>query len=230
MKIFYICILFVPCVAFSGEWKGEGELGFTNTSGNTNSDTLNAKLSISKEYGKWLHKASLETLKASTNNIDSADRLVFTEKSEYTIAEKTYVFVGLRHEDDVFSGFDYQQSISFGAGRQFIKNKEHTLDASLGLGYRRLKEAVTAIEQEESTIIADTSYQYVISEHAVFTESLIIESGDSNTHSASETALKMKVVGSLAAKISYLIKKNSDVPAGTEKKDKITSVTLVYSF
>jgi len=230
MKKLLSTLLFFPCVVMASEWKGEGELGFTSTSGNTESDTLNAKLSISKEYEKWKHKASLETLKASTNNIDSADSLVFTEKSEYLFGEKAYVFVGLRHEDDVFSGFDYQQSVSFGLGYQFIKNETHTLDASAGLGYRRLKETVTEIEQDESTVVADAFYEYVISEHASFTEKLSVESGDSNTHSESETGLKMKVAGNLAAKITYLIKQNSDVPAGTEKKDKITSVTLVYSF
>jgi putative salt-induced outer membrane protein len=40
----------------------------------------------------------------------------------------------------------------------------------------------------------------------------------------------MKVNGNLASKIAYTIKSNSDVPAGTEKTDKITSITLVYSF
>jgi putative salt-induced outer membrane protein len=230
MKKSLSMLLLVPCMAVAGEWKGEGELGFTSTSGNTDSDTLNAKLSISKEHDKWLHKAALETLKASTNNIDSADSLVFTEKTEYKLSDKTYAFIGLRHEDDAFSGFDYQQSISLGVGYQFIKNDTHSLDASAGLGYRRLKETVTAVEQDEDTLVANASYEFIISEHATFTEKLMVESGDSNTHSESETALKMKVVGNLAAKISYLIKQNSDVPVGTEKQDKITTVTLVYSF
>lgn len=212
------------------EWKGEGELGFTSTSGNTESDTLNTKLSISKSHDKWMHKAAIEILKASTNNVDSADSLVFTEKSEYKFAEKSYAFVSLRHEDDEFSGYDYQQSLSFGVGHQFIKNDQHTLDASAGLGYRRLKETISQIEKNEGIVKADAAYEYIISEHAKFTEKVLIESGESNTHSESETALKMKINGNLSSKISYTIKHNSDVPAGTEKTDKITAVTLVYGF
>ncbi len=230
MKKSLAILLFVPCAAMAGEWKGEGELGFTSTSGNTNSDTLNAKLSVSKEQDKWLHKTALETLKASTDNVDSADSLVLTEKSEYKFAEKTYVFAGLRYEDDKFSGFDYQRSLSFGVGYQFLKSEKHMLDASAGLGYRQLKETLTGVEESEATAVADAFYKYVISDHAEFTEKLLVESGSSNTHSESETALKMKIAGNLSSKISYLMKRNSDVPARTEKTDKITTITLVYAF
>jgi len=38
--------------AYAGKWSGRGELGFTSTSGNAESETLNAKLSVGKKYEK----------------------------------------------------------------------------------------------------------------------------------------------------------------------------------
>ena len=43
-------------------------------------------------------------------------------------------------------------------------------------------------------------------------------------------ALKLVVVGNLAAKFGYEVKRNSDVPVGTDKTDTMTTVTLGYAF
>jgi len=235
-KCIPVISLLLPCLAIaeddskSREWTGEGELGFTSTSGNTNSDSLNAKLGIEKSHEKWTHKARLEVLKASTNDVNSADRKVFTARSEYMFAVKTYAFGALRHEDDKFSGYDYQSSVSAGLGQQVFKTETHTLDVSAGLGYREKKATTTSTKTSEGIVMGDLAYLYNISEHAVFKEKLLVESGSSNTYSESETSLKMKINGNLASKIAYTIKNNSTVPAGTQNTDKITSITLVYSF
>jgi len=216
--------------AEKNEWKGEGALGYTATSGNTESDSLNAKLGISKEKARWKHSASIESLKSTTDSVTSADRLVFKEKSEYSLGEKAYVFGKLRYEDDKFSGYDYQSSIAFGAGSRFIDTEVHVLDASAGIGYRKIKDALTQLTEEEGILTADASYEYKISTSAVFSEQLSVESGDNNTYSESETGLTTKINGNLASKISYLVKHNSEVPVGTEKTDKVLTVSLVYSF
>ena len=166
-----LLFLFIPGLTLAAEetaspseWKGEGELGFTSTSGNTDSESLNAKLNFEKAHDKWTHKAGLETLKASTDGVDSSDSLVFTGRSEHKISDKTYGFGAIRYEDDKFSGFDYQSSLSVGVGDQFIKNDTHELDASVGIGYRKLKETtdlvekirkIKGIEEISSTIIVD---------------------------------------------------------------------------
>ena len=211
-------------------WSGEGSLGFTATSGNTESESLNAKLGIAKERNKWKHSASVESLKTTTDNVTSADSFVFKEKSEYKIGEKAYLFGKLRYEDDKFSGYDYQASIAFGVGSQFVKTDSQTLDASIGIGYRKTEDIITHEVSEEGVLTGDAKYEYIISPSATFAEVLSVESGDHNTHSESETSLKTKINSRLASKISYLIKHNSDVPVGTEKTDKVFTVALVYSF
>ncbi len=213
-----------------GVWKGVGELGYTSTSGNSDSESLNANLGISREDEEWKHSASLRAIRAESEGETSADSLVFKGRSEYGFGEKSYVFGKLRYEDDEFSGYDYQTSLSFGAGSRFIENEKQLLDASVGLGYRTIKDSVTGDTEDEAIVTSDLIYEYKISETATFTQKVLIESGDENTYSESDTSLTARIVGALAAKISYLVKRNSDVPAGTDKTDEITTISLVYDF
>lgn len=215
--------------AYAGDWTGEGEFGFTSTSGNTDSQSLNAKLGIGKKSGQWDHNAKVEALQSSNSGVDSAEVFVFTEKSEYRFAEKTFAYGKLRHEEDRFSGFDHQSVVSAGAGHVFIEGGKNVLEASAGIGYRD-SETDTGIKEQEAVFDGELKYTYKISETSEFNQNILLESGDSNTYTKSETFLKLVVVGNLGAKFSYEVKNNSDVPAGTDKTDTITTVTLVYSF
>jgi len=210
-------------------WSGEGELGFSSTSGNTDSETLNAKLGLGKAHGNWKHNAKIAVLKASDSGVDSADSRVFTEKSEYRFAEQTFVFGRVKHEEDKFSGFDHQSVIAFGIGHLFIENEIHKLEASAGIGYRDIEDDLGE-STSEGVLDGEVKYQYVISPSATFNQNVQVESGDANTYSKSETYLALKINGNLNAKLGYEVKHNSDVPAGVDKTDTMTTVTLVYGF
>ena len=216
-------------VVYADDLKGEGEFGFTSTSGNTDSQSINAKLGIGKKVDKWDHNARLEILQSTNNGVDSADSIVFTEKSEYRFAEKTFAYGKIRHEEDQFSGFDHQTVLSAGAGHVFLSGGKHYIEASAGAGYRDLEDD-NGVEEQEAVFDGEFKYAYKISETSEFNQNFLVESGSSNTYSKSETFLKLVVVGNLGAKFAYEIKNNSDVPQGLEKTDTVTTVTLVYSF
>ncbi len=223
-------IVFVPVIVSANEWKGEGELGFTSTSGNTDSENLNAKLGLSKETEKWKHSAVLQSIKAKTDNVSSADSFLFIEKSEYKLQEHTYLFSRLRYEDDRFSGYDYQASLTIGVGRRFINSTSQTLDMSAGIGYRQVKDSASRETDDEGIFSGDARYEFKISKTATFNQDVLVEAGEDNTYTQSNTALKTRINGNLASKINYQLKRNSEVPPGTEKTDKVLTVSLVYSF
>jgi len=211
------------------DWTGEGELGFTSTSGNAESESLNAKFGIGKKYEKWEHNAKLNLLRSSNNGLDSADSTVFTEKTEYRFAEKTFAFGRLRYEQDEFGGFEHQGVISFGVGHAFLDGEAHKLEASGGVGYRDLEDDL-GVETQEAVFDGELKYAYIISETSTFNQNIFVEDGSTNTYTKSETFLKLVVVGNLGAKFGYEVKRNSNVPPDAEKTDTITTVTLVYDF
>ena len=56
----------------------------------------------------------------------------------------------------------------------------------------------------------------------------MIEQGNDNRYTESTSALKVRIVGNLALVLSYVIKNNSDVPAGIQKTDRYTAISLEY--
>ena len=103
------------------------------------------------------------------------------------------------------------------------------LDLEIGPGARQSK--LTAGDTEnEFTARAAAKYAWSITKTSKFTENLLAEVGQDATITKSVTALSSKINGDLAMKLSYAIKHISDVPAGFEKTDSETAVTLVYSY
>lgn len=214
----------------TGEWKGEGELGFSSTSGNTESENLNANLGLSRQTENWKHSISLEAFRAKTDGETNVDLLELRERSEYGLSERSYAYGQLRYEDDEFSGYDYQTTVTVGAGSRFVESERHRLDASAGVGIRRVKDSASGDSDDEGIVGADLIYQYTISETASLNERLLLEAGEDNTYSESETALVTRISGALSARFSYLVKHNSTVPPGIEKTDRFVTVSLVYAF
>jgi len=229
-RIVIALLALAPVCVSAAEWKGEGELGYTSTAGNSDAETLNAKLAVTVEYDQWKHVLGLSALQASSNKVRSAERYEFTHKSNYAYSDKSYVFASLRYDNDQFSGYDYQSSLAAGIGSQLIKTAVHSLDVAVGPGYRSMQDSVTGQVDNRVILKLDAQYAYQISEYASLSEVLTVESGSDNTYTESITSLKMKINGNLSSKISYTIKQNSVVPVGTERTDTLTSVSLVYGF
>ena len=74
------------------------------------------------------------------------------------------------------------------------------------------------------------NYEWQISETAKFNQLLAVESGSDNTYTESVSKLTADIWENFAIVLSYTIKNNSDVPAGTQKRDTFTAVSLEYSF
>ena len=87
------------------------------------------------------------------------------------------------------------------------------------------------ITDESDTIYTGRlTYAWKLSDTASFGQSLLVESGDSNTFTESVTDLRARLIGGLALVASYTVRRNSDVLPGTEKTDTRTAISLEYAF
>ena len=214
----------------NGVWSGNGTLGYTSTAGNTDSKNLNASLQVGYEILRWKHNLQVAVIRAETDGDKSADSKSVLDRTEFSLSDKSSAFGQARYEDDKFSGYDYQASIVAGLGSRVIDSEIQLLDLSVGAGYRQLKESDSGDTVDGPIGSFDLKYEYRFNEHATFNESALLETGSDNTYLQSETALIARIQGNLSAKISYLVKHNTNVPNDTDKTDKITSVSLMYEF
>src|SRR5699024_9109264 len=86
---------------------------------------------------KWRNHLRLTALRAQDEGQLNAERYTLGYKSGYNFNEKSYLFGALRYDQDEFSSYDYQASLSMGYGRQILDTETHELAAEFGPGVRR---------------------------------------------------------------------------------------------
>lgn len=210
-------------------WHGEGEFGLAITSGNSDTETLNGRLKLINNSGLWRHTLGLEALSVSDSDSTTAERYTFGYKADRKTSDTEYLFGAFRYDDDRFSGFDFQSSLTAGYGRRLFDRQRSRLDVELGAGYK-FAETVDGESQNEVVARLYGDYEYTVSDNALFSQTLLIEPGPENTFTESVTAFKVGFAEKLALKLSFTAKNNSDSPAGTTSTDTISAASVVYSF
>ncbi|ASK33835.1 DUF481 domain-containing protein [Alloalcanivorax mobilis] len=223
-------------------WDIELEAAYLLKSGNSNSESIVGKANATHEGLDWRQTAKAEAVNTTGEDDDTGDDERTAERyyASYQLDRKfddnNYLFNVLTYQKDTFSGYQYQASYAFGLGRRFIDTTAHTLDLEAGPGYR-----VECIEPENSYFSCDDKqesaiarfagkYQWVINPNATFKQNLISEVGEENTTLRSETSLTSKINDHFAMRLSYLVTRDSEVPAGTHKTDQETTVSVVYTY
>lgn len=219
------------------DWQGEGELGFLSSSGNTDETNLNARLGLIQELDKWRNIGEFRSNVSESEDTTTAERYRAALETNYKFAERQFWFLRGAYEDDRFSGYDFQSSVTTGYGNRVWESGARSfLDLSIGVGYRfnKLDVADADGNRDEDEAIARFAgqFDYALSESALFRQKLSSEVGfdENNVITESETSLQASIVGNLSMKAAYLVKHVSDPPAGSTSTDKVTSLSLLYSF
>ena len=210
-------------------WQGEAELGAVVTSGNTKTQTINAKGKVVNNRESWKHTLTLEALNNASDEETTAERYLAAFQSDYKMSDLDYLFVLINYEDDRFSGFDYQVSEALGYGRKIINRPDLALSVEGGPGARQTK-LEDGDSDNEFMFRLGGFLTWKLSEQAVFGQVLTSDIGEDITITKSITSLKAQVANNLAMKVTCTAKHTSDVPPDTKKTDGETALTLVYNF
>lgn len=222
-------------------WTGEASVGLIVTTGNSESETFNAKGEVVYQSKMWRNTLNGTAIKTqATNNVTgveekTAERYLVGNKTDFNFDERNYAFVALEYEKDLFGPTRERTSETAGYGRKLLTGPTHTLEAEIGAGARQAlaQESVGEPDPDrESEAIGRgrVAYKWNFSETSYFTETGKVESGDSNTTAESVTELRVNLIGKLFAVTSYTIRTNTDVPDGVQKTDTITAFNLGWTF
>ena len=218
-------------IVIADPWEGTGELGFVNTTGNTETVALNMKLNFVRTSEFWRHRFSATALVTSEDGIRDNERYTLEVQSDRALNEKSWLFAAFRWDADKFGSYDPQISLTAGYGYQLMKSDRHELRAEIGGGYRKLTETVSRESNSEfiGRFVLDDWWQVFSSTR--WTNRLLIETGASNTFTQFNTGLAISMTEKLGVKLGYEIRNNSEVPPGdSENTDTITSANLFYNF
>jgi putative salt-induced outer membrane protein len=211
-------------------WTGTGELGIVLSRGNSDTETINANAQIQYSPEQWEHDLTVEWLQARDNGENTAKRFNAAFNSRYQFQDNAYAFAALRYDDDEFSGFNYQSSISLGYGRFLVNNERHVLKVEAGPGLR-LSEPVNTGDTESELIARGVlDYAWKLSKNADISNVFLVETGENNTFFENKLALTTGITDALRLKLGLSVRRNSNVPADREKTDYLTTANLVYQF
>lgn len=241
-----------PVVAWCGEapapppmgvWTGKGQLGFLDSQGNTVAESANAALDMALLEGPWKHTLHLEGLYGKSADVVSAERYEGLWQSNYNFTSALFAFGALRYEHDLFSGFQYQGSVTGGIGYQFINTARTKLSAQVGAGDRDerpetlVKDPAGAVISREplardNGAIATAGFDVtqVLTATTSLSDTALVETGSGNTLFTDTFALTVKVSTKLALSLGYNLQDNTNPPAGLKKVDSTETVNLVYAF
>jgi putative salt-induced outer membrane protein YdiY len=218
----------------AASWSGNAELGFIQTSGNSDTQSFNGKFNLVRELDPTVTSFKLEALTSEEEGTSSKERYLSELKYDYSLGEFSYVTSILLYEDDRFNGYQYQSTLAVGYGYRVWHGEQGELDLEVGPGYRRNALEVSneyGSKIEEETIgRASLNLLIKISDNAEFTETLTVEGGDSKVVYKSDMGIQSTLIGQLAMKINYQVKHTTNVPEDKKKTDSLVGVTLVYSF
>jgi putative salt-induced outer membrane protein len=211
-------------------WSGKGELGLVLARGNSDADTVNAKLEMARQTDAWKNAFTLAALRSSNDGERNAERYAASWQTDFRFSPESYWYNGARYEDDRFSGFDYQASLTTGLGHRFIDQDELKIFGQAGVGYRRLENSLTG-ESDDSVIFSgELRYEQRLTETTSLRNKFLVEAGESNTFAANELALEVKINSRLSLAAGLGVRHNTDPPAGRDKTDTLTTLNLVYGF
>jgi putative salt-induced outer membrane protein len=221
------------------DWTGKGEAGLVIATGNTETETANAKLLFANEIGQWKHQFGGAGLYASSDEDGTtAQRWEAFEQSDYNFSPRTFWFGAARYEDDEFSGFEYQAIVSTGIGRKFIDTDVTKFTGTAGVGYKFFEtrdafdDAGVLIEPGDSdseVVFRGTlDFDHQLTATTSVLDKFVVEAGADNTFLQNDIALQVKMTDVLALAVGYSVRHNTDPPVGFEKTDTLTTINLVY--
>lgn len=227
-------------------WDGTGELGYVSSSGNSRSDSVNARLGLKYEDGDWRHSLSLAGLRqrgevtvlADPGDPDSGQRIMETNANRYEIGaqaarklnERNALYGSVRYENDDFAPYEYQAIVAIGWAHSAIDSERTTLTIEGGPGYKRTKEALTGETEGAFIGRGKLDYETRLTATTSLVDTLLVEAGSDNTFIQNDFGVRVAISSQLALKAGLQHRHNTDVPEGRRKTDRMTTLNLVYDF
>lgn len=212
-------------------WNGKGELGYVDTTGNTDSTAFNLALEVLKNTENWRYRMAGAALITSKDGDKDNERYSAELQADRKLTEKSYLFAVYRYDADKFGAYDPQQSVTVGYGRELMSSDTHHLKGEIGVGYKKSEERITGITANETIarFLLEDSWQ--VFETTAWDNRLLVETGSDNTFTLFNTGVTVSMTERFALKVGWEYRHNSTIPIGTnDKTDTTTSANLVVNF
>jgi putative salt-induced outer membrane protein len=210
-------------------FSGEGQFGFSASTGTSSTTNIAAGLSLTKATLHWTHTLTLSADYDKSNGILSQEKYFAGYEGHYNFTPRFYAVLQGSWDRDTFAGYTSREGGSLGLGYKIINTPAILLSLEAGPGVRNTTYVLHYSQTSFAGRVAGT-FSWKLTPTTIFSEvaSAYLDNTDDTLNST--TAITTKLVGALSARASFAVQHDTQPPVGYDKTGTITRLTLVYGF
>ena len=208
------------------------DLGFVNTSGNTDVTTFNLGERLAYTTGPWVFVQNAKALYGETDGSTTAESYDAGLRGDYVFKERVSAFGLLTYHRNTFAGIASRFSEGVGLGWRPITAPRDSLrlEAAISMNQER---NIADVESNFAATRAALGYKHMFGAAAFFTqtlEALLNMEDTQDLRLNSETAITAPISRQIAMKASYVVRYDRQPEPGFEDTDRIftTGVQIVF--
>ncbi len=220
-------------------WESEVEFGYQSHSGNSDSESLNARLNA--EYVSGRHRTSGEWkfYLLYKNGKENKRQSTYTLQSDYKLGAKTYFYTSFKGIDSRYSAYFKDYTLSGGLGYQVTNTEKFLLEVEAGPGFRYQEPNLDEIDDDD-IIFPETVQEGIFRGNInarwkplkvlTLTGNLTVVTGNSNTRTDIDLSTINNITEDIALKLTYSRTSHDKVPDGLYDSDSVFSANLLFVF
>lgn len=211
-------------------FSGSASLGYSNESGNTDSQELNIGARLRYAQGNWVQTFGVAADFAEDEDIRTKEDLFVVYDANYYLNERLYLFGLARLQMDGLAStaddIERDGFVGFGPGYRVINQPDMAWRLQAGVGVSYLENGLGESETEIG-YLASSRFFYQISDTMFVTNDTDVLSSDTALRANNDLGINFKMSDALSTRISYLTEYND---ARAIKTDNRLGVSLVVGF
>ncbi len=208
------------------------DLGFVNSSGNSDVTTFNLGQRLAYTTGVWVFVETAKALYGETDGSATAEAYEATLRGDYVFKERVSAFGLLTYNRNPFAGLASRYSEGVGVAWRAIRAPRDSLRLETLLSMNQ-ERSMADVETSFGAFRAALGYKHMFGAAAFLTqilESIVSLEDSEDLRVNSETALTAPISRQIALKASYIVRYDRQPEPGFEDTDRIftTGVQIVF--
>ena len=220
-------------------WKGEGEIGGFQSTGNTRSIGLASSLKLKREGLAWSHLLSARLDYQRQDGRTRREQFVAAYEPRWQFNDDLFLYGLAQYERDRLQGFDGRYAVSGGLGYKVLDSEGLKLAIKAGPAWR-ITEFSDGTSNSRIAGLFGADFDWEIIKGLTFTQdaNALAEGGGevqvlvdgSNTSINLVSGLDFRISDHLRSRLSHAIDYDSNPPGDAVSTDTLTRFTIIYGF
>ena len=211
-------------------WKNRIEFGATNTTGKVASTGITGGVSLVRDGLRWKNAFTSSVDYMRYNGVETRNRYFVGHQANYKFNDRLYALGLASWEGNRAQGFRSRAVASAGFGYSVINAPKMSLSVEASPALRETDYGSGGGRGSQFAVRVASNYQWIVTPRSTLTEEGAFFREGRDQTLTSESALTMKLIDSLSARVSYRLQREAKSVPLARSTDTTSRISLVYAF